>query len=257
MASPVRAVSFPVRAGRGAAEGYLLGSARAGMSRLYPVVAPRPAGTPLTVPAPAVRARFRKHRSHGVGWGHGGVSPQDERATQAASPRRSRTRRAEETLRRGTAPHHTIPPRGNPQPRRESSRTRRAEETLRRGTAPHHTIPPRGNRQPRREPSGTRRAEETLRRGTAPPVRSRSAETRYPGGSRAARAGSRRRSGGAPPHAYGPAPRKPGYRRANTPDRGEGTARPPNGSGSGRRAGLYAGFCRPVTSRSPGRRPSI
>ncbi|MCX4693252.1 PucR family transcriptional regulator [Streptomyces sp. NBC_01408] len=54
-----------------------------------------------TPPAPATQAT---PRSQAVGWGHAGGSPQDERATQPPPTQPDPSARAEETLRRGTAP---------------------------------------------------------------------------------------------------------------------------------------------------------
>ncbi|PWK73455.1 hypothetical protein BCL76_102481 [Streptomyces sp. CG 926] len=72
--------------------------ARYGMSRLYPVVRARPAGTLPRVPAPrrCVRQCPEAAPTHGER-GRAGVSPQDERATTDPQPRRARVARAEET----------------------------------------------------------------------------------------------------------------------------------------------------------------
>ncbi|MFB8399502.1 hypothetical protein, partial [Streptomyces yangpuensis] len=74
--------------------------------------------------------------------------PQDERATRAVSVRQGSTRRAEETLVRGTTPPPTPPPRNTtPHDTTEQPRRGTAEETLVWGAAPHlETAAPRHHR---------------------------------------------------------------------------------------------------------------
>ncbi|WP_405439913.1 hypothetical protein OG373_22415 [Streptomyces avidinii] len=87
----------------------LLGSARAGTVQPYGVVAPRPAGTLLRVPAPRPGFGSTGHPRHrgwdgGGEWGRAGVSPQDEARPPRASPRCPRAPSRGDTPARPHAP---------------------------------------------------------------------------------------------------------------------------------------------------------
>ncbi len=277
------------RAVRGAAEGYLLGSAPAGClggtrrSRLVLRGHPSPSPLPQREPGSA----------NPEAWAWGGDTAECPRRTSARPrpPGRDTPARAEPRRHSGGTPPHTAlsPPRENPAtPAGAAPGTRGAEEILRRGAAPHCAAPaprkpatPAGaalaRAEPRRYSGGGRRP--TLRcppprgnpatpAGAAWHARSRGdtpaghrpRESLPPPAGAAWHGGSRgdTPAGGTAPHRSDSAPRWSGYRREAGPYApGREDRSPPNGSGSGRRAGLYAGFCHPVTSRSPGRRPSI